>query len=275
MHLNAVDPVSAIEPAEGKRVPELPAQWIIEPGVYSFRGKTYALQQEGLYRFLVPGAINAQRIVFDGDVEAFLSAIAWVVSHGNADNALSVDEKTRAAAERKLFLTCNAVSEWAAALLREVGVSARVVTTLTLDAWNDYDNGHTMLEVYSQAWKKWVLYDLDNDQRFQEQNVPLSFVEFARRVASGRYETVSLSGDVYGDISNFKASGGYDYGFYMEFVHADIRSWYRRVVQVPMIFDGKRYVHFDRDHSDRIHSYSSNYVYMDEARFMQTFYPVN
>ena len=45
-------------------------------------------------------------------------------------------------------------------------IRARFVLTLTLDPWNSYDNGHSMIEVYREDLKKWVLYDVDENAYF-------------------------------------------------------------------------------------------------------------
>ena len=70
----------------------LPSSLVIAPGRYAFRGKTYDLQKQGLYRFIYPNKENQQRIVYDtngGNVEALLSGLAWCVSHGNSDDSKS------------------------------------------------------------------------------------------------------------------------------------------------------------------------------------------
>ena len=41
------------------------------------------------------------------------------------------------------------------------GVKSRLVSSLTLDSWNSYDNGHIMIEVFRPELKKWVVYDID------------------------------------------------------------------------------------------------------------------
>ena len=127
-----------------------------------------------------------------------------------------------------------------------------------------------MLEVYRQDRQKWVLYDLDGNCFFTRRGTPLSLVEFAYAVmADQEYEIVPLADDATFDVSNFRAdNGAWDCAFLVERYTADIRSWYRRAVQVPMI-EGR---FFDRANRQRIESYSKSYKYMDKREFQQTFY---
>lgn len=252
---------------------ELPESLIIPPGKYNFYGNTYELQKEGLYRFVYPPKENKQRIVYDRNLTALLSSLSWIVSHGNSDNSKSNDELTRKAMKSKLFLTCGKISSWAHYILNTQGINSRVVAGLTLDEWNSYDNGHTLIEVYRKEYNKWVVYDLDQNAYFLHNGEPLSLIEFANYSASGNYEIRYISSDIRVDISNFLARDtNYDYAFVAERKVNSLKLWYKRVMQVPMIRDGSYYYFFDNTHRSRIESYSSSYRYMDEEQFMEKFY---
>ena len=58
-------------------------------------------------------------------------------------------------------------------------IESRVVQTLTVEDWNSYNNGHTMIEIYRHDFNKWVLYDLDNNAYFSANQIPLSLLEFS------------------------------------------------------------------------------------------------
>ncbi len=200
--------------------PALPAGLVIAPGRYAFAGMAYDLKMQGLYRFCHPFKENQQRIVFDAhkrDVEALLSGLAWIASHGNSDDAASNVDLTEKAATRKLFLTCGNSSRWALHVLARCKVRARPVSTLTLEPWNSYDNGHSMIEVYREDLKRWVLYDLDSNACFVHGKELLSLVEMVERSAAGAYEIKFLAGDAPLDVSNFKSkTNAYDWAFSSE-----------------------------------------------------------
>ena len=193
-YMDTVEPVSGVDSPAG--TPGLPSSLVIAPGRYAFHGKTYDLQKQGLYRFICPFKENQQRIVYDangGNVEALLSGLAWCVSHGNSDNSKSQEALTQKATTAKLFITCGNISQWALQILQSYKIRARPADTLTLDEWNSYDNGHSMIEVYREDLKKWVLYDLDGNACFLHKRAPLSLVEMIERAASGDYEIKLLA----------------------------------------------------------------------------------
>ena len=222
----------------------LPASLVIPPGRYAFAGKTYDLQKQGLYRFCRPFKENQQRIVYDvhgGDVEALLSGLAWIASHGYSDQSKSNEALTQKATTAKIFIICAGVSRWAVDVLTHNKVRARRVGSFTLAPSNGYDDGHSLIEVYREDCKKWVLYDLDNNACFLRKETPLSLVEMVDCVQSGEdYEIKLLSSDTPLDVSNFKSpKNGYDWAFNEEFSNSKngLRRWYKRVLQVPLIDD--------------------------------------
>jgi len=256
----------------------IPAKLVIQPGVYNFLGDTYFLENEGLYRFLLPGKVNAQRIVYQDDLDALLSAISWIASHGNSDDRKSNKELSDKALHSKLFITCGDISQWAQYILNDRNVKSRLVAGLTIDDWNNYDNGHSLIEVWRGRWSKWVLYDLDNNSYFMpsEGNVPLSLLEFSQAIINNDYKIIHLSSDTRLDVSNFTSSDGYSYSLFSEGINTNIRHWYRRVMQVPLIFDKSvnKYLFMDKRNKERIESYSARYKYIKDDEFVSMFYGI-
>lgn len=255
--------------------PSLPDSLIIPPGTYQFRGQAFELQEEGLYRFLEVGEEQQQRIVYQADLHALLSGIAWIVSHGNSDHGKSHDVLAEEAKARKIFITCGPVSGWSISVLGDHGIRARSATSLTLENWNTYDNGHAMIEAYRKDIGKWVLYDVDGNCFFTWRETPLSLVEFAYAVMSDLpYEIEYLANDTRLDVSNFKGKDGKaDYAFFCERMNAAVRQWYRRIVQVPMLHDAKiGRCFFDAANRERIESYSKSFKYLEKDEFRRTFY---
>lgn len=268
-----VEIVSGIERDNTLSVPD---HLIIPPDRYHFfhEKKSYLLNKEGLYRFVQPGGKNSQKIVYKNNIDALLSAISWIVTHGVSDDGLEIVELTEKAQKTKLFLTCGNISKWSFDLLSSLGVKSRIVGGITLAEFNDYDNGHRLLEVWRDEWKKWVVYDLDNNSYFTDKinHVPLNVDEFSSRVADGDYDIVLMSLDIRVDISGFRSSTGYDYSFFSEAMIVDIKRWYARVMQVALIYDDYKYNFSDITNKDRLVKYRSYYKHMDRAVFMEKFY---
>ncbi len=250
--------------------PKLPDTLIIPPGTYQFRGRAFVLDREGLVRFLDVGKELRQRIVFKEDPHALLSGIAWIVSHGRLDGGKSPQVLAESAKTRKLFMTCGSVSSWAVSVLRDHGFRARTVSSVTLENWNTYDNGHAMLEMSRKDAGKWVLYDVTANAFFTREGTPLSLVEFAYAVMAGlEYEMVPIAADTTLDVSGFRSPDGTaDYTFHAERLFGDARQWYRRIMEVPMI-EG---FHFDEANRERIRGYSKSYKYIDKDEFRKRFY---
>ena len=253
---------------------EIPNELIMPAGAYNFLGSHYLLQDEGLYRFFLPGKINVQRIIYKNDLDSLLSSISWIVTHGNSDNRKSNLELSDKALHSKLFLTCGNISAWAHSILSKLNIKSRVVASLTMDNWNDYDNGHTLIEVWRGKYNKWVVYDLDNNSYFTSNKgtIPLNLLEFSQSVITNNYKVIYLSVDTKLDVSDFRTKDDYNYNFFAENINVNIRDWYRRMLQVPMIYSGDKYYFMDKENNKKVESYSTEYKYMDKNSFLNKFY---
>ena len=255
---------------------EIPERLIIPKGKYIFDGKTYDLDREGIYRFVFPGVENKQRIVFEKNIDALLSSIAWIFSHGNLDDEKTDEQILKKSLYSKISATCGTISEWTINLLNENGIKARLVSSLTLESWNSYDNGHILIEVFKPDLKKWVVYDIDNDAYFTSNEIPLSLIEFVDKIPKDDFtiEYIARRNDI--DVKNFiDKENNYDYGFLIESRFLDEetrRKWYKHIFQVPMILDGKFSYFYDDKNSTKIEKYSSYYKYMNKDRFLEKFY---
>ncbi|MEX0656250.1 MAG: transglutaminase domain-containing protein [Nitrosopumilaceae archaeon] len=254
----------------------LPNNLVIKPGTYTIFGNVYDLKNEGLYRFIYPEIENQQRIVYNSNVDALLSSVAWIYSHGNSDDNKSTNEINKKALNSKIFGTCATLSHWIQNILENQGVKSRVVQTLTLDEWNTYDNGHTMIEVYREDFNKWILYDLDNNAYFSSEGMPLSLIEFLDYVKEDNYEINYIASDIKLDVSNFLAENGYEYAFFSESIlsnERNLRDWYSHIIQVILIGDvDNNYYFFDLDNRLKVEKYSSIYKYLNKKEFLNKFY---
>lgn len=254
----------------------LPNSLIINPGKFKFYGKVYDLKKEGLYRFVYPEKENQQRIVYKNNIDALLSSIAWIYSHGNSDDKKKYSEINEKILHSKIFATCGSISEWTYRILQECGIESRIVSSLTLEQWNSYDNGHIMIEVYREKYNKWVVYDLDNNTYFSKNGTPLSLIEFSEQSSNLDYEINYIASNSNLDVANFiDNKTDYDYAFLIEARFANnesIKQWYKRVMQVPLIGDGKYNYFFNDADITRVEKYSSYYKFMNKKQFLEKFY---
>jgi hypothetical protein len=251
-----------LEPLDRKARP-LPNVLVIKPGTYSVDGQTYQLK-EGLFRLFRPGRSGEQRIVYQQDKKLLLESLTWIKSHGDINDDLFLEQLLSRAKTHKLVITCGTTSKLFKSILKDVGIESRIVSTVTLEKLNGYDNGHTMLEVNVDG--KWVLYDFDNNIYFYKGH-PLSFIEFIQ--AQGDYEMKPISNAPVLTVDRGKE----DTTFYSEAINSSLKGWMARIDDVGLI-ESEGYFYFpDIPERDRVESYSNIYKPMPRDEFMHTFYP--
>lgn len=205
--------------------------------------KVFMVEKEGLYRFFdLGGADLRQAYLYQGDLWALLGNLSRMRVHGWRDmDAPSPQEKIERARRGRLSLTCGPTAQFVAEQARTLGVKCRFVHTLTLDEWNDYDNGHSLLEVFDPAEKRWILYDSDLGCRLRHQGRWLDLGEACRLYREGRLpEAVYPAGkcqmDPHAEQNLPNANAFYSSMFEGIFVRDEARdAWFRRVMQVPII----------------------------------------
>ena len=278
---------------------ELPDKLIIEPGVYKFLDRQYSLEQEGLYRFFGPGCAEIeQRIVYQKDLNALLSSISWIATHGDADSSLSDTDLSKKAQKAKLFIECVGTTKWAKSILDSYNIKSRRVGTML-------ENGivnHVLLEVWRDDLNKWVVYDLDRNNYYVDRNnCPLSIIELTNiikeslpaslitgwlneRIESNDFNIIYISDDTKIDISNFRQNGN-DTGFYTECFQANdkIRKTYLYLESffghlIPFIFEpstNPKYVHdyyfYDKKIKDKFKT-TEYFKYLKKDDFMKKYY---
>lgn len=250
----------------------LPDTLIVEPGNYKVFDKIYSLNKNGLYRFVQLRGVSRQVIVYGGDIDILMSALSWITVHGNDDNDLSLKEKYQKALCQKLVINCGYVALWASAILCEEGIKNRIVTTLTLDEWNSYDNGHTMLEVYKENIDKWAVYDIDNGITFYSESKSMNIVELCEAVCQEKpYQIQRLT-------SAAKYANSSEYYLLVEkdlSGEKNMRRWFKRVLQVPLIRnENGDYYFFDKENRNRVEGYTGGYLYIEKNQFINYYYSV-
>lgn len=217
-----------------------------------------------------------RRITFNRNSEDFplnlVRLIASVVKHGSRDDSMSQHDSLNTLKSRQLSMTCGSVSLLTKQILKDHGAKSRVVTTLTLDEWNTYSNGHTLLEIYLDHDKSWVAVDLDTNKTFiTPEGKRASALDFTTHGISA-LSIVSLTSTPVLDYSGFPK-----YQSTAEYMVYNLPEWYKKMIQAVAIYDknSQKYVFLADNESiaDRVKSYSSNYTSVSRKEFVRMFYP--
>lgn len=235
-------------------------------------GGSYNMSVEGYY-YLVDfnRGISRNFIVYNDDVKALLSALSYLHVHGNLDDKLSKTDMLKKMTTKKISLTCGNISMLVLNILKEYNVESRLVSFLTMDKWNSYDNGHTLIEVKIDG--KWVLLDIDNNRYFKLYNKNMNLLDFFNDLDWNDIAFSQLSEDENLDSQNF-TSNSISYHGFADYIYSDIRKWYKRVMQIPMIFENDiRYVGLkDENNRDRVLEYYPNAKILTQQEFRKKFY---
>lgn len=184
---------------------------INEPGIYKWGGAEYNMTREGYY-YLVDfnSNINKNLIIYKHNIFSLLSSLSWLHVHGTKDRLLSHEERIKKIANNKLSLTCGDISLFIQRLLQQKGIESRIVSFLTMEQWNTYDNGHTLLEVKVDG--KWTLFDIDNNRYFMYKNKEMNLGDFFEDINWDDIKFVFLSSDENLDTQSFSSDGINYYG---------------------------------------------------------------
>lgn len=254
----------------------LPEQLIIAPGIYNIDDKTVDMEREGLYRFVYTDLHAKQFIVYKHQLNSLLSAICWIHTHGENDNKLTNEQRTKKAMSGKLYLTCSRIADYTMHLLKQTGYQARIAEGVTQQTHNGHDDSHSMIEVYDTANKKWILADVDNNRMFikkSDSSRLLSYKEMRDALYSNDIGFIPLSADIRVNTQPAAHTESYPYEMMYERFnsHHKMADWYKRVCGI-MLIDSHFYSAKD---SALVRRYRTAYQYMDSISFMQAYYSSN
>lgn len=256
----------------------LPDELIVPPGNYFIDGTAYDMTKEGLYRFLNINKNNRQVIVYQNDLLSLLSSLTWMHSHGLMDDPKKYDVLINIAKTRKIHQICGKFSYFCHRILSSLGIPCRVVVLLTLEKWNSYNNGHTLLEVFNG--RSWELWDVDQHCYFTKDGDILSAKDFLISCGKDEYQ-IKYTTPASAMASNDLDTEGYDQTLLAEhFLVApkSKRAWYRHCAQVLLIeVDGIFYFTCSSNEDrKRIESYPHHYLgilkCLEEQDFLKRFY---
>lgn len=237
-------------------------------------GKVYDLGEQGLYRFSVAPHFLQNVIVHSSDsLLPLLQSLASLQIHGNKLEGCTDEEILRCLREDScISVTCGTIARMAKILLAQQGIESRFVAGLTLDQWNAYDNGHTLLEL---LWPGagWVLADLDMGLLFRDDNKLLNLYEVSGYIRDGRTpELVKLAT---AKVDPHFYLDGYNMALIREWSWRSdeaIWEWYCRVFQTVSVLDpDEGYVYFG--HAARVREYCGEGTsVLDEQSWIKKFY---
>jgi hypothetical protein len=203
-----------------------------------FRGKTYSVAREGLYRFMIlpKGVRNLIRLRDRQSLLPLLRSLSALQVHGNRHDGDGLERlKSRLLTEPWVSITCGNTAALAASVLNGQGYKTRRVDSQTLEKPNGYDDGHSLFEVYWPEAKKWVLVDADMGLLFKEGSAFLGAEELAERVKQNRRpELVALAQKAAVLDPYFLGPDGYNYALEFRWrwgTDEEKWRWYRRVMQ--------------------------------------------
>ena len=248
---------------------EIPDDLVIPPAVYEYQGGSLDLSKEGLHRILSPPTYITQRITFKDDVKSLLAALSMLTSHGYTHDWLGSTEAKAIALTSKLSMTCGSAAAFAQAVLAEQGVRSRVCGGVTIGDYNDYDNGHTMLEV--MVGGRYRVFDMSTKRLFEDSILSVCCQIVTECIPPHEvFHTQNLV------ASTPMMLNGIDFHLLCEEMlkdDASVLKWYRRVLQVPFIQEGDEFFYTCRD-SDRevVSTQFYFWQYLSEMEFIKKFY---
>ncbi len=225
------------ESGTGKELAEL---GLIGKGVarVQFQGKTYSVEREGLYRFmLLPDSLRNLISLRDGrSLIPLLMAISALQVHGNRQDPESRPAlKNRLLIEPWVCITCGNIARLASEILSGEGYQTRMVGCSTLEEPNGYNDGHAMFEVYWPQAGKWILVDADMGLLFKAGEQFLGAEEVAKAVKEDqRPEFFVLAQKAAVLDPFFLRPDGYNYALEFRWQWGTPEGkwqWYRRVMQ--------------------------------------------
>lgn len=208
----------------------------------------YCLEEEGLYRFFdVQNKTIKQVYLYIGDVYlflGFLSVLYFVHGYRHDDVLNGSDLKNVFLKSSKLSITCGTKAVLTCKMLESLSIRSRLVSTLTLDDWNSWDNGHTGIELYDTSLRSWVFYDADLGCKLKYDNKYVNVGQLCRLYKSKNNLYMLEAEYPWGhtQVDNYTDRNIPDKDLFFSLLCESIflcdkarHEWYKRVMQVPII----------------------------------------
>ncbi|MGC9065254.1 MAG: hypothetical protein ACP5JO_01315 [Candidatus Ratteibacteria bacterium] len=262
----------------GKKVEKLP---LIVTGQVDveFMGNVYKLTNEGLYRFSVitKSVRNLIMIKNRHSVIPVLKALSLMQIHGNRDQSTTMKQRKKLLLSRYwISLACGDISALTKEVLSDAEITSRLVSVLTLEDWNTYNNGHVLIEVFFPDVSRWVLVDVDMGYIFMHNGELLSSYSFWKCLKENRcIMFVPLSQKEIDPL--WLENDYYSYAHMWRVMERDLNSklsWYKRIFQTFGFQSEGKFIYIgDGKDAKRIIEYRGHYsTTLPEREFIEKFY---
>ena len=222
-----------------------------------FANRVYALDRDGLYRFLLlTQSVRNLIVARDNALLPILRGLSGLQVHGYRDMEKPQDElKAMLPTCSFVGITCGTIASLSASVLTDLGFRTRSVGSMTLGEWNTYDNGHALFEVYCPRAEKWILADVDMGFVFRQGDTYLDAGQLWEALQQSQsFALVPLASSLVDPF--FMSPTGFNYflRFRWKWQNDDGKlAWYRRIFQAVGVSDGAKRVYVGR--GERIREY--------------------
>lgn len=246
--------------------------------IKSDKNSVYPTQNEfnlspGLYRIVNPKVfVNHQFFVKSDDILEDIQNFMYMFSRGNRDDMLSYTQIKKTIRTERAVLTCGYVSSFMKRFLEEnyKNIQVRLTHFLTKQRFNHYNDGHTLLEYYSEKYHKWVAVDFTRSSLFFFKNIPLSAFELS---LSKDFELATFNNTKV-DV-NF-SDCNYNYGFFEDYSYSQqgFRDFHDRIFGSIIIAQEKKlYTLYDEtEYMNRLKTIYPGIFFLTKEEFMNMFY---
>jgi hypothetical protein len=222
--------------------------------ILNLPAENYLLDHEGLYRVFRSGdsCVVRQIILYRGDVWRFVSHLDRLYVYGTRHKGESQSQLTwRAQHGEAVSLQCGNVAQFIHSHLAEAKIPSRLVSCVSRADWNNFDDGHALLEIVDPETEKWVLFDATLGARYRDDVHFLTLQELTEIYRAGRRpKQIDFIN------ANSKCDALFDYDAFYAPLQTDrqrrddavvgfrsmldnnveqIHRWYARVMQIPLI----------------------------------------
>lgn len=206
----------------------------LSPGTYAVYDNEYDCLLPGLYSWKVPQELNILRRIVPGDLYETISAMCWARVHGNTHDSKAITgvySLSHLMRSQKIRVTCGYLILWMRHWLPSFGhADHRSVSVLTLEPYNNFDDGHIVLEV--KIDNEWRMFDVANGVYFLHEGVHIDHVTFMDLLANDVQPDMHVLCPTTWNAEMYQ--GQVDYASYADMFWRfddDRWAWYKRIFQ--------------------------------------------
>ncbi len=200
------------------------------------------------------GRRDEERIKPRGTVaDSVLAPLAKMIGQGFTHEGLTPDElEYRIAQGERVIVLCGLQSILGVRALQRAGIEARMVNPMTREAWDGGSDAHVQLEARLDG--RWQVYDMTyNAQAVDSKGHGIDISTLCLR-REHRWRKFAKD-PVWEDGTSHSVR--------------DVRRWYMRILQIPIIEYGGFWCFNDDTNRDRIEALHHSYHYVDAATWAQ------